>query len=146
TRDFAVRITRIEASGSVTLDDDTLPWREAPARWALLGDVPRRHALEEAWRGVLRDELNLILERWHEALRAALVPLGSDDWLAFWSGLLGIDASDIDRIAQAFLDQTDEVYGNSLGVYLGQLDLPIDDVWISDVDWAFRALRFDATF
>jgi hypothetical protein len=146
TRDFAVRIARIEEGATVTLDEESLPWRDAPVRWPLVGDVPRRHALEEAWHGLMRTDVNPILERWHEALRAALVPLGSDDWLAFWSQLLGIDGSSVDRIAQALLDQTEEIYGNSLGVYLGQLDLPIDDVWTSDVDWAFRALRFDGIF
>jgi hypothetical protein len=111
-----------------------------------VGDVPRRHELEEQWRGVWRSELNPTLERWHETLRAALLPLGSDDWLGFWSTLRGIDTASVERIADTLLDQTAEVYGNSLGVYLGQVDLPIDDAWTSDVDWAFRAPRFDAVF
>jgi hypothetical protein len=146
TREFSTRITRAEAGVSVTLDDESLPWREAPARWPLLGDVPRRHALEQAWREPFRSELNPTLERWHEALRSSLQPLGADDWLEFWSNLCGIDTADTARLAQHLLDQTADVYGHALGVYLGQLDLPIDDVWQSDVDWAFRAPRFDTVF
>jgi hypothetical protein len=146
TRDFAVRVTRSEADATVVFEDETLPWREAPARWPLLLDVPRRHALEEAWRGVLRGEITPILERWQEALRAELSPLGSDDWLGFWSGLLGIDLALADRLSQSVLETTADVYGHGLGVYLGQMELPIDDVWTVDVDWAFRAPRFDVVF
>jgi hypothetical protein len=146
TRDFAVRVTRVEAEATVVLQDETLPWREAPARWPLLLDVPRRHELEEAWRGVLRNDITPVLERWQEALRAELVPLGSDDWLTFWSGLLGIDPKLVDGLSHSLLQDTAGVYGHGLGVYLGQLELPIDDVWKVDVDWAFRAPRFDAVF
>ncbi len=146
TRDFAVRVTRVEAEATVVFEDETLPWREAPARWPLLLDVPRRHALEDAWRGVLRAEITPTLERWQEALRAELVPLGSDDWLGFWSGVSGIDLAVVDTLSRSVLQDTSEVYGHGLGVFLSQLDLPIDDVWRVDVDWAFRAPRFDTVF
>jgi hypothetical protein len=146
TRDFAVRVTRVEAEATLVFEDETLPWREAPAHWPLLLDVPRRHELEDAWRGVLRTDITPILERWQEALRAELVPLGSDDWLTFWSGLLGIDLASVENLSERVLQDTADVYGHGLGVYLGQLDLPIDDVWRVDVDWAFRAPRFDTVF
>ena len=146
TREHAIGVARVEASATLALDDQTIAWREAPGRWALLGDVPRRHALEEGWRNVFRAELNPTLERWHEALRAALLPLGGQDWLSFWTPLLGLDPTTVDRLAQTLLDRTAEVYANTFGVYLGQLELPIDDVWTSDVDWAFRAPRFDSIF
>jgi hypothetical protein len=146
TRELSASVSRVHAGASVPLDDETIAWRQAAARWPLLGDVPRRHALEDAWRGVVQSELNPTLERWQEALRTNLRPLGSEDWLGFWSQLLGIDPTAVGRMAQSVLDQSTEVYGHALGVYLGQLDLPIDDVWTSDVDWAFRAPRFDAVF
>jgi hypothetical protein len=146
TRDSAVRLTRIEAEATVAFEDVTLPWREASARWPLLLDVPRRHELYEGWRSVLRVESTPILERWQEALRVELVPLGSDNWLGFWSGLLGIDLAMVARSSPSVLDQTADVYGNGFGVYLGQLELPIDDHWTVDVDWAFRAPRFDSIF
>ncbi len=146
TRDFAVQVTRVEVEATVVFEDETLPWREAPARWPLLLDVPRRHELEDGWRGVLRTEITPILERWQEALRAELVPLGSDDWLGFWSGLLGLDLALVDRLSHSVLDETADVYEHGLGVYLAQMDLPIDDVWSVDVDWAFRAPRFDGVF
>src|SRR4051812_36376540 len=104
-----------------------MPWRQAAARWPPVGDVPRPHGLEEARREVVRGEVVPILERWQEALRAELVPLGSDNWLAFWCGLRELDSASVARLAQSLLDQTADIYGHGLGVYLGQLELPIDD-------------------
>ena len=146
TREMPVGLTRLQAGATVAFEDRDVAWRDAPSSWPLLAEVPRRHALEESWRGVFRAELSPLLERWHEALRANLTPLGADDWLAFWPTLHGIDTAAASGLAATILDHTAEVYGNSLGVYLAQLDLPIDDVWTADVDWAFRAPRFDATF
>jgi hypothetical protein len=146
TREIAISVTRLQATATVTFDDRDLPWREASARWPLLLDVPRRHELEESWRGLFRSDLNPLLEHWFEVLRARLLPLGSDDWLAFWSNLRGYDPAGSSALAQSVLERTADVYGHGLGVYLAQLDLPIDDVWTSDVDWAFRAPRFDDIF
>jgi hypothetical protein len=136
----------VEASATLAFEDEDVPWREAPARWPLIDEVPRRHELETAWRGLFRSEVSPILERWQESLRAELAPLGADEWLGFWSNLRGFDLASLSKLAQTVLDQTDELYGNSLGVYLGQLDLPIDDSWTSDIDWAFRARRFGGVF
>jgi hypothetical protein len=146
TRDFAVRATRIESTASVRFEEEDLPWRTVPARWPLLADVPRRHELEDGWRGVWRAELSPVLERWQEALRTDLATLGGQEWLEFWSAVRGLDLGVSARLAETVLNDTADVYGHGLGVYLNQLDLPVDDVWRSDVDWAFRAPRFDAVF
>lgn len=146
TRDLAVKVTGIQARATVPFEEHEIPWREAPAHWALLPEVPRRHALEESWRGVLRSDLNPDLERWQEALRAQLVTLGSDDWLAFWSLHRGFDLAQVAKMAESWLQATADLYGDGLGVYLTQLNLPIDDARTSDLDWGFRAPRFDAVF
>jgi hypothetical protein len=144
-RDLAVAVTRVEST-TVMLEDRETPWREAPARWPLIPEVTRRHELEAAWRSIFRSELNSVLSRWQEALRAGLPRLGGDDWLTFWSDLHGLDLEAIRTMAQGVLNDTAETYGHGLAVYLGQLDLPVDDAWTSDVEWAFRAPRFDMPF
>jgi len=146
TRQYATQATRVEGRHTVEFADAELPWREAPARWALLSEVPRRHALEDSWRATLRSELNPGLQRWHEALRAELVPLGASDWLAFWSEHRGLDPVGLAKLGDALVQSTADVYGHGLGIYLNQLDLPLDDLWRSDIDWAFRAPRFDVAF
>jgi hypothetical protein len=130
----------------MTFEDRELVWREAPARWALTSGVPRRHELEDAWRSVLRSELNPVLGHWQEALRLELRNLGDETWSAFWHRLRGIDAAQPSQLAEAVLSTTSEIYGHGLGIYLNQLELPIDDAWPSDLAWAFRASRFDSVF
>ncbi|HEV7664005.1 MAG TPA: hypothetical protein VGQ62_10760 [Chloroflexota bacterium] len=146
TRTYAVNATRVEASAQVVLGDTEIAWREAAARWPLLIDAPRRHDLEQAWRDVIKSELNPTLEPWQEAMRAQLPALGPEDWLAFWSRLRGIEPAQPSQLAELVLQSTEALFGHGLSVYLAQVGLPIDDVWQSDIDWAFRASRFDVIF
>jgi hypothetical protein len=150
TREHAIRATRLEAGGSVAVqgEQETIAWREAPARWCRLPEVSRRHALEAAWRDVVRSEFSPVLERWQAALADAPSALiGQDtDWHTFWAAHLDFDPAHVERLAETVLRLSDDVYPHALGVYLAQLELPLDDLWPSDADWAFRALRFDAFF
>jgi hypothetical protein len=146
TREHPVALTRVLASRQLTFEDREIAFREAPAHWQLINEVPRRHELEDAWRQAVRSEVNPILERWYEDLRRHLGPLGEGDWLTFWANLRGIDLAAVRRLAETFLATTADVYAHGLGIYFGQLDLPLDDAWRSDADWALRAPRFDAIF
>src|SRR5690349_4796053 len=103
TREFSRSLTRAEASTTLAFEEEQIAWRRAPTRWKLLADVPRRHELEEAWRDVFRVEVTPTLERWQDALRSSLPPLGSDNWLAFWSTLHGVDLEVVSRVAQSLL-------------------------------------------
>jgi len=146
TRQFASDSTRFLATHRVEWEGQEIAWREAPAHWTEIAEVSRRHALAEAWRTALRSDLNPTLEHWHEALRTELPMLGADDAVTLWAELRGFDVNAVTRLAAAVLETSADVFGHALGVYLAQLELPIDDVWAVDVDWAFRASRFDATF
>src|SRR5258708_38945052 len=130
TREFAVQATGVEGRSTVDFGDTDVPWREAPARWALLPEVPRRHALEDSWRAVLRTELNPGLQRWHEALRAELRPLGATDWLAFWSAQRELDLVGESKLGESLLQTTADLYSHGLGIYLNQLELPLYDLWL----------------
>lgn len=146
TLEYAAQVTRAEGRVTVDFEDRDLAWREAPARWAVLPEVPRRHQLEESWRSVLRAELNPTLQRWLEALRTELIPLGASDWMGFWSAQHSLDLVALGKLGEALLQSTADVYSHGMGIYLNQLELPLDNLWRSDVDWAFRAPRFDVAF
>ncbi|MDQ3811749.1 MAG: hypothetical protein M3336_15820 [Chloroflexota bacterium] len=146
TREHAARAAGFSVRTTLRFEEQDLVWREAPARWPRMADVPRRHALYEAWRSARSAELNPTLARWHEALRLELARLTEKEWLPFWAEVRELDLSDVSRLANATLTLSEEVYGHALAVYLAQINLPIDDVWPADLDRAFRAPRFDATF
>jgi hypothetical protein len=148
TRAHAVRATRLEARSRVTFEQEDIAWREAPARWCQLAEVPRRHELQAAWHDVVRGSLTPALERWQAALAEVPSELGgaTTDWHGFWTAHLDFDPAQVERLAQALLEASEDVYPHALGVYLAQLELPLDDLWPSDADWAFRAARFDPSF
>src|SRR5215207_2681933 len=146
TRELASKSAGFQVRSEVEFEGQLIPWREVPGQWARIAEVSRRHALADAWRGALRGELSPTLERWHEALRAQLATLGETDWLGFWAELGGLDLAALARMSTSILEQSSEVFGHALGIYLAQLELPIDDVWSADVDWAMRAARFDVVF
>jgi hypothetical protein len=146
TRERAARAGGLEARSRVSFEEHELGWREAPASWTNIEQVPRRHELAETWRTMLRQELSPVLERWHEQLRSALQPLSNQDWLTFWADKRAIDLGTTAKLAETMLKLSEDVYAHALGVYFGQLELPIDDAWTADADWAFRASRFDEVF
>jgi hypothetical protein len=147
TREYAVKAAGAAVRSVVRFEDEDIVWREAPARWPLLGDVPRRHALVDAWRSTHNEELTPTLGRWHEALRRELAALGGgDDWLGFWAAQSELDVPQLTRLASTLLATSADVYAHALGVYFGQMNLPLDDAWLADAEWAFRAARFDGVF
>jgi hypothetical protein len=146
TLDQATKAAGLAVRTSLTFEDEEIVWREAPARWPLIGDVPRRHELADAWRSLLTRELNPVLGTWMDALRGQLQEVAGQEWLPFWAEQRGVSVEDVARLATTVLETSAEVYGHSLGVYLAQVGLPIDDAWAADADWAFRAARFDAVF
>jgi hypothetical protein len=147
TREHAVRATRLEAGSTLTFEEETLAWGEAAARWCRIAEVSRRHELESAWRDCARAEFSPVLERWQEALAVVPVQLAeAPDWSSFRAAHLDFEPQTVDALAQQLLASSEEVYPHALGVYLAQQDLPVDDLWPSDADWAFRGERFAASF
>ncbi|MBV9169859.1 MAG: hypothetical protein JOZ81_07225, partial [Chloroflexi bacterium] len=146
TRERAARAGGLEARTSITFEDDELAWRTAPRLWTNIELVPRRHELAEIWRSTTRTELNPVLGRWQEEVRGALLRLSGDEWLTFWAQQRGVDLGGTAKLAESLLRLSHDVYAHALGVYFGQLELPLDDAWSADADWAFRAPRFDVVF
>jgi len=143
----AERAAAFAARATLDLGDEHLLWRAAPPRWATVPETPLRHGLQEAWRDELRGRAGAPLERWQtELLELMAVRLAAGDWVDFWDNHRGLGLATLGPLADGLLATTADVYGHVLGVYLGQLELPIDDVWQSDVDWAFRASQFDSYF
>jgi hypothetical protein len=127
-------------------DDQTVAWRGLRRRWTVEKGVGERHKLEELWREELRRTFNDDLEQLQEKLIANAQPLDCPDWLNFWADLKRVDVPGTQAIADEVLKGSEDYYGATLRAYLGQLELPIDDVWQSDMDYALRASKLDVNF
>ena len=113
-----------------SFEDTEIPWREAPARWPLLPEVPAstrargRLARRPAFRAE-PDPRALAGGAARRSSRHSAATTGSRSGPT----LRGIDLAQVSRLAESLLQATADVYGHGLGIYLAQLDLPIDDVW-----------------
>ncbi len=146
TRDLAGRAARLTATLTVEREPQELSWRGAPMAWTLAADVSTRHAIQESWLHETGAELNPALQRWQEALLAELPALGGQSWSAYWSTWLGYPVDAAPELARQVLDATADTYHATLKAFFDQLELPVDDAWTADADWAFRAPRFDLSF
>lgn len=148
TRHLSEQAARFTAGATAHRPDteEEIPWRSAPVRWTLLAGALPRHAVQEGWRAAAGAGLNRTLARWQEALLRELPGLGAQDWRGLWCERHPCGGEQPNRLAETLLALSMDVYAHVLGVYFAQLDLPLDDAWTADADWAFRAPRFDASF
>ncbi len=144
TRDRAERAARFQTTATLPAEKEAVGWRAAPARWSAAADVSTRHRLEAGWRAQLGQGLNAQLQPWREELLGLLPRLGLARWSDTWATPEEVEATR--SAAQALLDGSAQLYRHTLGVYFAQLDLPLDDAWQADADWAFRAPRLDGWF
>jgi hypothetical protein len=147
TVSLAERAVLFESGDELSADGSDVRWRLAPERWRLLAETSQRHDLQDAWLRHLETGASPVLDRWQaDLLDLAARRLAVDDLVSFWDEQRELQLSDLNRQAVTLLETSAELFGHVLGTYLGQFELPIDDVWRCDVDWAFRAAQFDAYF
>jgi hypothetical protein len=144
---FAEQAASFQATTLITLPEAEVRWRLAPERWRTLEEVGPRHELQDGWREPLERLGNHVLDRWQgELLDLAARRLEVDDLISFWDEQRDLNLTTLTTQANTLLGASSEQFGHVLGVYLGQRELPVDDAWRCDVDFAFRAPQFDAAF
>jgi hypothetical protein len=78
---------------------------------------------------------------------AEMSALGYSDYVSAVSALSGIDLDTLGSSAVEFLDQTQDMYRDSLArVVKKRLGLGLDQLMRADTSWTFRADEFDAAF
>jgi hypothetical protein len=144
---LAERAGLFEAAEVLTVDNADVRWRLAPERWRVLAETSQRHDLQDAWRDRLEQVASPTLDRWQADLLAlAARRLSADDLVSFWDEHRELQLTELNKQAATLLDASADQFEHVLGTYLGQLELPIDDAWRCDVDWALSAVQFDAYF
>lgn len=146
TQPLASQAARLWRTAAATVDDQSVPLDQIPPRWWVVGETTARHDLQTTWLGGLRTELNPVLERWQDALLDAAGDLGVEDPMPLLADGRAVDLEATQAVADQVLELSGQVYANTLAVYLAQLELPLDDLWLADLRWAWRAPRFDTWF
>jgi hypothetical protein len=137
-----------EQSATLTVNGRTIPYLRAPIELANAPDRAFRIALDEARvrasqdvvSGLRRDRFSIERE---EICRA----VGTNDYVQGVATLSGIDLDALGAAAEAFLDDTEDMYVDSLArLVRRRLGLGIEGLVRSDASWTFRADQFDSVF
>lgn len=137
-----------EQGATLSIDSTEIPYLRAPIELAnspdrafrMTLDAARVRATEQALSSLRRDRF--LLER--EEVCGAV---GRADYVDAVSELSGIDLDGLGRAAEQFLEDTADMYVDSLAPLVRRrLDVPLDTLVRSDSSWAFRADQFDNAF
>ena len=147
TKSEASELARREATLTVRVDGDDLPFRGAVVAQANEADPDRRAAIETARLEVTESELNPLLVDAHERAAALARELGWPSMRALCEEVGGLDLAALARQAEDFLRTTDDAYEPVVGPELErQLGFGIDRLRRSDITAFMRAPAFDSWF
>jgi hypothetical protein len=102
-------------------------------------DAARSRARAEGLNSILRDRL--------AGEHAEMETLGYSDYVDAIGSLAGIDLESLGESATSFLNDTGDMYFESLGrIVKRRVGVPLDALAKADTAWTFRADRYDAGF
>ena len=147
TKAEEAELARREASLTISVDGEEMPFRQAPVVQANERDPERRAAIDAARNEATERELNPltrdVLERSHALSRE----LGWESMTALCEELSGIDLPALRDQTEAFLADTEHDYEPTVGPLLQQeLGLGFDRLRRADLPALFRAPRLDGAF
>jgi hypothetical protein len=136
-----------EAAGTVTVEGETMGYRQVAARIANEPDRRLRGKLEDARLRVVEDELNPLhyasWTRQHDAAR----DLGAASYRELYADLRGLDLEAIADQGRALLGGTEEIYLAAMDRSLRRdVGVGLDDATRSDLPRLFRADTYDRHF
>jgi hypothetical protein len=139
----AERSTTVEWAGQV------LPWRLAQQLVGLESERGPRHELDEAIRAASAALPSLRLDRLRTS-RARIAEVDQYDLptgdLEFWAHVRGVAVDEVSRLAEWILEETSELYLDSLRDQLMHYRLDEGDVWEVDLAWLFRGEEYDRVY
>ncbi len=147
TKDLEAELAQREASLSIELDGEAVPFRHAPVLQANEADAARRAAVEEQLLEATEQQLNPVyrelIERQHDQARA----LGYASYRAMCEECKGIDLAALQRQTDGFAKATEQRYPEVLEPELRRtLGLGPRDLRRSDLPRFFRAADEDLMF
>lgn len=136
-----------EREATVSLGLERVPYLRIPIEISNTPDRSRRMALDSARGALVAEELEALLRERFQREHALLAELGWGDYVEARSRLAGIDLDHLGRMARGFLEDTEDMYRDSLRrMVRRRLDLSSEGLTRSDAAWLFRAGQFDHAF
>lgn len=137
-----------EQGATLAVNGQTIPYLRAPIELANAPDRTFRIALDEARvRAGQQGTSEIRRERFFIEREEICSAVGTDDYVDGITALSGVDLDALGAAAAAFLEDTEDVYVDSLArLVRPRLGLGIERLVRSDASWAFRADQFDSAF
>jgi hypothetical protein len=143
------RLVQAERSATVEWAGQVLPWRYAHQLVNVEPERGPRHELDEAIRAAsqpfARVRLDRIATGRRQILETGQYDLPMDD-LGFWANTRGVAVDEISKLAEWILEETSELYLDSLRDQLIHHRLDEGDTWEVDLEWLFRGEQYDRVY
>jgi hypothetical protein len=138
---------RREAALVLSVDGETIPFRQSPVVQAGEVDPERRAAIEHARLDVTERELTPLALEMHERTAAIVKELGWPSMLELCEELSGIDLAALEVQTEELLASTEDSYEPVVDPELRRhLGMGFDELRRSDIPAFFRARDLDAAF
>jgi hypothetical protein len=146
TREETEEVGRLEASLTVEVDGDSIPFRLTRAEIANEPDGARRERLERARAGVVDEHLNPYYVRSLERIRAAAPELGAPTYRDVYERF-GLGLAALAPECEQLLDATEDEYVRSMDrLFRARVGIGLEDARRSDLLRLFRAADWDDGF
>jgi hypothetical protein len=146
TREETEEVARLEASLTVEVDGDAIPFRLTRPRIANEPDRERRERLERARAALVDEHLNSHYARSLERVHAAAQELGAATYGDLYERF-GFRLAELAPQCERILDVTEDAYVRSMDrLFRARVGIALEDARRSDLLRLFRAADWDAGF
>ncbi len=147
TKSYAEQVAKREATLSVTVDGEEIPFRELRPRMANAEDRATRQKLDDAYFRLTAEHLNpLQLEAVHVE-NDAVRQLGADTYRDLYVEKFGYRLEDLAEQCRAFLDSTERLYEDQVDkLFRDRVGVSLSEAQRWDTARLFRGIKWDDSF
>lgn len=146
-KELGDRLAELEATSTVSVDGEEIPYRYASVLQANEPDRARRRRIFEGRQRVLVEKLNPLHDEYWRTAHAVTVDLGYTSYEAMFGELKGMNHGLFRGEMEALLQDTDFIYERALSALVeDRLGLSLSEIGIWDMPYLFRAPQYDQYF
>lgn len=145
-KELSDKLLTIEAEATITVNGETMPFRQSAVQQANESNRYRRASIFAARNNVIQG-LNPLLEERMLRLHRTAEELGYENYTNLFKDIKAIDLDALQRTLQPFLERTKTLYTRKMGDFIqSRIRILLSDAEKHDVSHAFRAIEFDHFF